>query len=93
MRHEHQGDEVVAHVAERYASVTNFQLDSKHDLSSRWSRANFEGRSIDWNHRVLVVMTARLISGQFLNTRSCNDTNMWTSESDALGEWGVVWEL
>jgi alpha-acetolactate decarboxylase len=93
MRHEHRGDEVVAHVAERYASVTNFQLDSKHDLSSRWSRANLEGRSTVWNHRVLVVMIARLMSGQFLNVRSRTDNSMWTSESDALGEWGVVWGL
>ncbi len=93
MRHEHRGDEVVAHVAERYTGVTKFQLENKDCLASRWSRANLEGRSAVWNHRVLVVIITRLMSGEFLNVRSRTDNSTWTSESDALGEWGVVWGL
>ena len=93
MTHEHRGDEVVARVAERYTSVTDFQLQNKNNFSIRWSRMNLEGRSKVWNHTVLVAMISRLSTFRFFNLHSHNDSEMWTSESDALGKWGVVWGL
>lgn len=93
MTHEHRGDEVVPHVAERYAGVTDFQVENKSSYGTRWSRMNLEGRSVVWNHRVIISMISRLGTATLLNLHSHNDTGLWTSEYDALGEWGVVWEL
>ena len=62
--------------------------------NDRWSRLNMEKAGVTWQGNpvrakrsgILVLLKAQPIP-------SHTDNNNWTSEADALGEWGVVWGL
>jgi hypothetical protein len=72
-----------------------FCASSKSDLNnSQWSRLNLEASGVAWVGNP--VRTGLESIKSMLSQSpiwSSTDTQLWTSESDALGEWGVVWEL
>lgn len=57
-----------------------------------WSRLNLEGSGITWAGNPIRGKRSGFIPLLFTQpVKSHTDETTWTSESDALGEWGVVW--
>ena len=69
-------------------------ISGESEKNNIWSRLNLEASGVTWlgnpargQHTGLLALLTNL------PVTSHTDNNNWTSESDALGEWGVVWGL
>jgi len=72
-----------------------FFASSQSDLANnQWSRLNLEASGVAWVGNPvrtgLELVRSMLSESPFWSN---TDKQLWTSESDALGGWGVVWEL